>query len=59
MGPRARGLSSGGARAWLLHHMWNLPGPEIEPVSPALAGRFLSTGPLLKIPRTASTLYSA
>ena len=24
---------------------WNLPGPEIEPVSPALAGRFLTTGP--------------
>ena len=25
--------------------MWNLPGPEIEPVSPVLAGRFLTTGP--------------
>ena len=25
--------------------MWNLPAPGIEPVSPALAGRFLSTGP--------------
>ena len=23
--------------------MWNLPGPGIEPVSPALAGRFLTT----------------
>ena len=45
MGPRARGLSSGGARAWLLHHMWNLPGPEIEPVSPALAGSFFTTEP--------------
>ena len=25
--------------------MWDLPGPGIEPVSPALAGRFLITGP--------------
>ena len=25
--------------------MWNLPELEIEPVSPALAGRFLTTGP--------------
>ena len=23
--------------------MWNLPGPGVQPVSPALAGRFLST----------------
>ena len=25
--------------------MWDLPGPEIEPVSPALAGGFLTTAP--------------
>ena len=25
--------------------MWNPPGPGIEPVSPSLAGRFLTTGP--------------
>ena len=25
--------------------MWNLPGPGIKPVSPALAGGFLTTGP--------------
>ena len=25
--------------------MWNLPGPEIDPVPPALAGEFLSTAP--------------
>ena len=25
--------------------MWDLPGPGNEPVSPALAGRFLSTAP--------------
>ena len=24
--------------------MWNLPRPGIEPVSPVLAGRFLTTG---------------
>ena len=32
------GLCSGGTQAWLLHSLWGLPGPEIEPVSPALAG---------------------
>ena len=26
--------------------MWNLPGPGIEPVSPALAGGFFTTGRL-------------
>ena len=25
--------------------MWDLPGPGIEPVSPALAGGFLTTAP--------------
>ena len=35
----ARGLSSG-VQAWLLHGLWDLPGPGIKPVSPALAGRF-------------------
>ena len=25
--------------------MWDLPGPELEPVSPALAGGFLTTAP--------------
>ena len=25
--------------------MWDFPGPEIEPVSPALAGRFFTTEP--------------
>ena len=25
--------------------MWDLPGPGIEPMSPALAGRLLTTGP--------------
>ena len=39
------GLSSCGAGAKLLHCMWDLPGPETEPVSPGLGGRFLTTGP--------------
>ena len=53
----ARGLSSCGSRAlehrlsscgsWalLLHGMWDLPGPGLKPVSPALAGGFLTTAP--------------
>ena len=36
-------LSSCGARAQLLCGMWYLLGPGLEPVSPALAGRFLTT----------------
>ena len=32
-------------RPILSHGMWDLPGPGIEPVSPALAGRFLTTQP--------------
>ena len=39
------GLSSCGARAQLLRGMWDLPGPGLEPVSPALAGGFLTTAP--------------
>ena len=38
-------LSSCGARTSLLHSMWDLPGPGLEPVSPALAGGFLTTEP--------------
>ena len=40
-----RRLSIGGARAQLLHGMWDLPGPGLKPVSPALAGGFLTTEP--------------
>ena len=40
-----RRLSSCGTWAYLLHGMWDLPGPGLEPVSPALAGRFLTTVP--------------
>ena len=38
-----RKLSSRGAGAYLLRSMWDLPGPGLEPVSPALAGGFLTT----------------
>ena len=38
-------FSSCGTQAWLLHSMWNLPRPGTEPMSPAKAGRFLTTGP--------------
>ena len=38
-------LSSCGTGAQLLHSMWDLPGPGIEPVSPALAGGFLTAAP--------------
>ena len=40
-----RRLRSCGAWAQLLHSMWHLPGLGFEPVSPALAGRFLTTVP--------------
>ena len=40
-----RRLSSCGARALLLRSMWDLPGPGLEPMSPALAGGFLTTVP--------------
>ena len=40
-----RRLSSCGARAQLLRGTWDLPGPGLEPVCPALTGRFLTTAP--------------
>ena len=40
-----RRLSSCGSRALLLRGMWDLPRPGLEPVSPALAGRFSTTAP--------------
>ena len=36
------GFSSYGTQALLFHGTWTLPRPRIEPVSPTLAGRFLS-----------------
>ena len=41
----AHGLSSCGSRAYLLRGMWDLPGPGLEPMSPALAGGFLTIVP--------------
>ena len=38
-------LSSCGTQAQLLHGMWYLPRPGLEPASPVLAGRFLTTTP--------------
>ena len=40
-----RRLGSCGTRAQLLRGMQDLPGPELEPMSPALAGGFLTTAP--------------
>ena len=34
-----------GSRALLLHGVWDLPGPGIEPMSSALAGRFFTPEP--------------
>ena len=40
-----RRLSSCGAQAQLLRGTWDLPGPGLEPMSPALASGFLITAP--------------
>ena len=42
---QTRRLSSCGSRAQLLRGMWDLPRPGLEPVSPALVGRFSTTVP--------------
>ena len=42
---QTRRLSSCGTRAQPLRGMWDLPRPGLEPVSPALAGRFSTTAP--------------
>ena len=42
---QTRRLSSRGSRAQSLRGMWDLPRPGLEPVSPALAGRFSTTAP--------------
>ena len=46
-------LDSCDVRAWLPCGTWNLPRPGIEPVSPALQGRFLTTSPQGKSVRSA------
>ena len=47
IGSRACGLSSCDAQALLPHSMWDLSGPGVEPVSPALEppGKWLTIEP--------------
>ena len=47
---QTRRLSSCGSRTQLLRGMWDLPRPGLEPMSPALAGRFSTTAPPGKPP---------
>ena len=42
---QTRRLSNCGSRAQPLCGMWHLPRPGLEPVCPALAGRFSTTAP--------------
>ena len=42
---QTRRLSSCGSRAQPLCGMWDLPRPGLEPMSPALTGRFSTTAP--------------
>ena len=42
---QTRRLSNRGSRAQPLRGMWDLPRPGLEPVCPALAGRFSTTAP--------------
>ena len=42
---QTRKLSNCGSWAQLLRGMWDFPRPGLEPVSPALAGRFSTTAP--------------
>ena len=51
---QTRRLSSCGSRAQPLRGMWDPPRPGLEPVSPALAGRFSTTVPPGKPPFLAS-----
>ena len=61
MGCRSRGFQAlehrlriCGTRAELLCSVWDLPGPGIEPVTPALAGGFFTTEPSGKPPNSFS-----
>ena len=44
-------MGSSWTRDWI-RGVWDLPGPGIEPMSPALAGRFSTTEPPRKFPTT-------
>ena len=52
-----RRLSNCGSRGQLLCGMWDLPRPGLEPVSPALAGRFSTTVPPGKPPFSPFNFY--
>ena len=54
---QTRRLSSCGSRAQWLRGMWDLPRPGLEPVSPALAGGFLTTAPPGKPSSIILTIY--
>ena len=54
-----RRLSNCGLRAQLLRGMWDLPRPGLEPVSPALAGRFSTTAPPGKPPHRFLSSFGA
>ena len=45
-------LSSCGAQAQLLRRMWDLPGPGLKPMSPALAGGILHHCTTREVPRS-------
>jgi len=51
-------LNSCGAQPWLLQDKWNLARSGTEPVSPALAGRFLITEPPGKPINSLLNLYN-
>ena len=53
-GSQAVECSSCGTRALLLRSMWDLPGPGLESMSPALSGRFLTAAPPGKSLKTSS-----
>ena len=55
---QTRRLSNCGSRAQLLHGMWDLPRPGLEPVSRALAGRLPTTAPLGKTQMWIVELFS-
>ena len=55
---QTRRLSNCGSRAQLLRSMWDLPRPGLEPMCPALAGRFSTTAPPGKPPLSLLFLMS-
>ena len=54
---QTRRLSNYGSRAQLLRGMWDLPRPGLEPVCPALAGRFSTTAPPGKPPPSSFSIF--